>query len=111
MKNLFKTPLFFLFFLTALQFHAQECSHHDKKENFKKDRLDRMKEDLNLSDSQTADIKNIFDDFNKKRKKLHADKKAKIEAVLNPDQTAKFQKICKNKNKKCDKKKHKQKKK
>ncbi|MGB3919289.1 hypothetical protein J9253_09310 [Thiothrix litoralis] len=55
--------------------------------------MDRMKTSLGLSDTQAAQVDSIMQDQQARMKALHEETNQRIQALLNPEQAAKFQQM------------------
>lgn len=71
--------------------YAFRVAHHEiQLSESKKDTLDRWRQKLKLTDTQSAEIALILDDFNKYYDNVLAEGHERIIQVLDPEQRRKF---------------------
>ncbi len=91
---------FFLVFLcgAALGAVVTKYAHHlGGSTDPKMITLEHWKRELNLTDQQTAQVKDLLDDFSRYYDNVIADGKTRVMQILNEDQKQKFQRMLKEK--------------
>jgi len=79
---------------------ASQGTEGDPKQCRKGDRIERMAEELNLSDPQKNQVKEIFQQHHQKHEALRQELRQQLQTVLSAEQLATFDEMRKNRHEK-----------